>query len=295
MIEDARGPDRREPLLLIKWGGGLLTDKRDSESLDQDRLDRLSRELVDGCGTSGVKVVLGHGSGSFGHWSAKDSFLSAPEPIQGPLQDNQLTAIARTADAAGRLHRCVVKSLLAAGGLPFSWLPSSAVAENGRDQRRLDQGSQEKKDVEVVLNARPVSEALARGLLPVTMGDVVLSGEVGANIWSTERVLETLAEALPKEDCRVERVLWLGNTNGILDGSGDRIDVIDRRRAANAADYIGGSDGVDVTGGMRLRFETCRRLAASGIESWILDGREAKVLESALQGVRVEGTVFPSV
>ncbi len=268
--------DQAQSLVMVKWGGGLITDKSSPESLDQPTLDRLAREINSALDAHAVPLILGHGSGSFGHWSARGSFLSGTEPLHGRLNREQLAAAARTADAAARLHRMVVASLLEAGAAPCSWLPSSAAFD-------LEHGE---------ASVRSLVEALDRGFLPVTMGDVVISARTGAAIWSTEQVLEVLIRHLSSLDRRVERILWMGNTDGVLDATGSTICEIDADTADEAGAAVGGSDGVDVTGGMRLRFETCRALASVGIESWVLDGRSEGVLERGIGGERMGGTRF---
>ena len=58
-------------LIFLKLGGSLLTDKTSEETLRPDVLDRLASEIcqalaLDRC----IPLLLGHGSGSFGHVAA---------------------------------------------------------------------------------------------------------------------------------------------------------------------------------------------------------------------------------
>ena len=275
---------RPRDVVLVKWGGGLITDKTSPESLNTATLERLASELHTARSVSALPVILGHGSGSFGHWSASGSFLSAAEPLAGALSREQLMVSARTADAAARLHRAVIERILEAGTATYSWLPSTAIFDGGASA--------------IATSDPPVQaliEALERGYLPVTMGDVLLSAERGAVIWSTETIFEAVAARLALTEWRVKRILWMGNTDGVLDAHGATIDQVSTDNLEDAAAAVSGSEGVDVTGGMRLRFETCRQFATCGIESWVLDGRTGGVLERALQGDRIGGTEFVAV
>lgn len=271
------------PLTLVKWGGSLITDKSQPESVRHATLERLASELRSALDADqNLSVVLGHGSGSFGHWSAKDSFLSDPRERPDALSREELAAAAATADAAARLHGIVIAKLLRAEIPALSWLASSATSA-------ADPSTP--SDPEAGLS-HLVELSARRGFVPVTGGDVLVSEPMGAVIWSTEQIFRTLVRDLQRRGLGVARVVWLGNTDGILDASGETVPRVDDDNAERAAEAVAGSDGVDVTGGMRLRFDYCRDLARDGVESWVLDGQKPGVLTSALLGERVGGTAF---
>jgi isopentenyl phosphate kinase len=56
--------------VVIKWGGGLITDKTTLCTPNLPVIAQLA-EAVKRCIDSGVDVVLVHGAGSFGHLRAK--------------------------------------------------------------------------------------------------------------------------------------------------------------------------------------------------------------------------------
>lgn len=265
---------------LVKFGGGLVTDKSEPEAPRRDRIDALARSLAEARRTSEVSFVLGHGSGSFGHQAARESILAEPKhgDRRGPLDHRDRLAVARTADAAARLHRIVIESLLASGIPAFSWLVSSVLSDS---DARPAPGA-----------AQGIRALLDEGLVPVTMGDVVVGGPDGTEIWPTERVLRFVADDLHCSAWTVQRALWFGNTDGILDPDGQVVDEVDEVNFDQIRQHTTGSAGVDVTGGMRLRFDTCADLARSGVESWVLDGRDPAVVAAALRGERVGGTRF---
>ena len=269
-----RHPTAVNELTLVKLGGSLITDKTRSLTPRTETLARLAEEIA-GAGSE-PPLVVGHGSGSFGHVTAAKygvhRGVDSPEAVDG---------VAATQVHAHRLHRLVVEALWKAGCRPFSLAPSAAMmAAAGRP------GS---------WDAAPLRAALRLGLLPVTFGDVVMDTEWGASICSTEEVFEALIAALAGSGQRVARVLWMGATAGILDGDGSTIPAIDGDNVAEVAKHLGETVGADVTGGMRLRLETAWRLAERGIESWILNGLEPGVLRAALDGEPAGGTrVAPS-
>lgn len=260
-------------LLMIKWGGSLLTDKQRPEHARDDVIERLAGELAAARGDK--RVVLGHGSGSFGHVAAREHGVRsgpAVDPPPGPV------AIAAVQRAAAALHGRVMAALEAARAGAFSLPPSAfMVACDGRAR---------------ALTLEPLERALDLDLVPVVYGDLLTDQAGSASICSTEAVLATLVGRLRRRGQRVRKLLWLGETTGIYDRSGEVIPHIDRHTFADARAAIGAPRGTDVTGGMMLRLETARVLARAGTESWIVDGTVPGLLANALRGETVPGTCF---
>jgi isopentenyl phosphate kinase len=258
-------------LLLLKLGGSLITDKARPETPRREVIARLAGEIARAAREIPHALVVGHGSGSFGHVAARESGIAA-----GLRSAEQLPGVSRTQERAAALHRIVIEALLAAGAFPFSIAPSSClVADAGRP---------------AAFAAEPLLLALDRGLLPVLYGDVVTDRSWGISIGSTERLFEALAGTLQDYGRTIRRVLWLGETDGLYDAEGKTVPRItagdlDRVRAA-----IGAPAGTDVTGGMLHRVETALGLARLGIPSLLANGLVPGLLERALRGEPVPGT-----
>ena len=249
--------------VLVKLGGSLITEKTDPRgAVRREVIARLASEIGSAAPRMAERLVLGHGSGSFGHVAAREHGIA--EGLRSPAQ---LSGISRTQERAAALHREVLEALAAAGLAPYSIAPSSCmVFSGGRPAELADE---------------PLRLALGAGLLPVVYGDVVMDRGQGVAICSTERMLETLASRLS-----VRRVLWLGETDGVYGEDGrtlPRISSLEGLRFASPA-------GTDVTGGMRHRVETALALAARGIRSAIFNGLTPGLLERALLGQSVPGT-----
>jgi isopentenyl phosphate kinase len=265
-------------VILIKLGGSLLTEKARPETARAEVIARIAAELaraaaLSGGLPSGPRLVVAHGSGSFGHVAARRYELAG-----GVRSAAQLPGVSLTQDRAAALHRQVTGALVAAGALPFSLAPSSCVvAAGGRP---------------VELSPEPLLLALGQGLLPVLYGDVVLDREQGAAICSTERLFELLARHLPALGFPVRRALWLGETDGVYDDEGRTIPRISAASFGAAARSIGAPAGTDVTGGMLHRVETALALARQGIPSLLLNGLVPGALERALLGEPVAGTAI---
>jgi isopentenyl phosphate kinase len=263
-----------QDIILLKLGGSLITEKSRPEVPRLEVIVRLAGEIARAAREIPCRLIVGHGSGSFGHVAARQSGIAA-----GLHSADQLPGVSRTQERAAALHRLVIVALLEAGALPFSIAPSSClVADAGRP---------------AAFTAEPLLLALDRGLLPVLYGDVVTDRSWGVSICSTERLFETLAATLLDAGRTVRRALWLGETDGLYDAEGKtvpRISAGDLDALENAATAIGAPAGTDVTGGMLHRVETALALARLGIPSRLANGLVPGLLERALRGEDVPGT-----
>ena len=256
----------RPEIVLLKLGGSLITEKARPETPTPRRevISRLAAEIAAASRDSSLRLIVGHGSGSFGHVAARESGIAS-----GLRSPAQLPGAARTQERAAALHRLVIEALLAAGAAPFSLAPSSClVAAAGRP---------------AAFNAEPLRLALDAGFLPVLYGDVVTDRQWGVSICSTESLFETLAQAL-LDDGRTIRAIWLGETDGLYDADGHTVPHLAAADFAQVASAIGDPAGTDVTGGMRHRVECALALARLGIPSLLANGLTPGVLTAALSG-----------
>ena len=268
-------------VVLVKLGGSLLTDKTKPRGLREATLRRVAEELAGAIeegpqvGGPPLQVVLGHGSGSFGHTVAKEYGLAS-----GVETERDLEGASATQDAAAQLHRHVIDALRSAGLRPFSIAPASCfVAASGRP---------------IPLDLEALDRALELGLLPVVFGDVVMDRERGASILSTEEVFRGLVEKSSRR-LAIGRSIWLGVTDGIYDADGSTVRTLDRGSVEALGRALGGAEGIDVTGGMRHRAKAALDLADLGVTSMIANGRRPGLLRDFLVGYQVTGTLVEGI
>lgn len=255
--------------LFVKLGGSLITDKHHEATARPALIRQLAEEVRQAREAHpDLRIVLGHGSGSFGHWEAQRY-----RTREGVTDAEGWTGFARVGAAAARLNRLVGDTFLRAG-VPVVSLPPSAaaVAEGG---------------AVVSYALEPLERALDAGLVPLVFGDVVFDRARGGGILSTEDVFVHLAQKL-----RPRRMVLLGNAAGVLDPQGQVVKEITPTTYAEIEPYLGGSGGVDVTGGMRDKVVQMLRLVelVPELEVWILGGRRPGALLEALTGAIAEGT-----
>ena len=108
-------------LVFLKLGGSLITDKTQAETPRQDVLQGLALEVRQARAEAPeLRMVLAHGSGSFGHVAARRHGTRAGVTGQAGWQ-----GFAEVSDAAARLNRIVAGVFLAAQ-LPVWSVPPSA-------------------------------------------------------------------------------------------------------------------------------------------------------------------------
>ncbi len=262
------------PIIFLKLGGSLITDKTGVEQERASILARLAQEIrrtreVD----PQLKLLLGHGSGSFGHVHGAQHGTR-----QGVNTVTQWHGFAQVSAAASRLNELVMAALLEAGVPALSLQPSaSALCEDGRITE---------------LAVRPVQMGLQTGLLPVVFGDVAFDTVRGGTIISTEEVMMFLAETL-----RPSWLLLAGETAGVLDLDGQVVPLITEANLAEIAPALGGSRGTDVTGGMAGKVRSMLDLvtAQPQMQIRIFSGLEAgQVQQTLLTPETASGTVIRS-
>jgi isopentenyl phosphate kinase len=250
-----------ENLVFLKLGGSLITDKRKEATPHPAAIRRLAAELREALDAKpDLKVLLGHGSGSFGHWEA-----SQYGTRQGVETPDQWGGFARVSAAASRLNRIVVDAFLEAGVPVLSLQPSASALANA--------------GTIVALNEDGIRRALDHDLVPLVFGDVAFDRAWGGTILSTEDLFVHLAEVL-----HPERVLLLGNASGVMGSRNRVIRLITPENYPQVEAHLRGAAGADVTGGMADKVKQMVNLVqrVPGLQVWIFTGREHGNLKRAL-------------
>jgi len=251
-------------LVFVKLGGSLITDKKVEAAARPEVIRRLAAEVRRALDTRpDLRLVLGHGSGSFGH------IVAQRYHVQSGVTDWR--GYAQTGAAAARLNRIVTDLFLEEGVPVVSIQPSASARCRGGELQALA--------------VHPVQEALERGLVPLVYGDVALDELWGSTIISTEIIFAYLARLLLPQ-----RILLVGEVKGIYssDPHHDPQARLERLLRATSGEpmqsVLGGSHGVDVTGGMRSKVRGMVDLvrALPSLRVYLLSGLEPGVLERAL-------------
>lgn len=253
-------------LIFIKLGGSLITDKTRPYTPRLDVLKRLAAEIKSARQAApDVDIVLGHGSGSFGHTAAKKHGTR-----QGVSSADGWRGFREVWWQASQLNRHVMQSLTEAGVAALALAPVSAVT--ARDGRVAH------------WDLAPLKAALGAGLIPVVYGDVIFDEVRGGTILSTEDLFEYLAVQLEPQ-----RILLAGLEEAVwadYPANTQRIETITPASFEALRANVGGSHGADVTGGMESKVRQMLDLVQKipGLKAQIFSGETPGNLEHILSG-----------
>jgi len=261
-------------LVFLKLGGSLITDKSRPHTFREETMQRLAQEIRAALTQfPDLQLVLGHGSGSFGHvpaakYHTRDG-VHTPEEWAGFLEVWQ---------EARSLNDLVMECLQDSGipAVPFS--PVSAVSSQSH---RIENW-----------NITPLRQALDRGLVPVVYGDVIFDTVIGGTIFSTEELFEYLALEL-----KPSRILLAGIERGVFKDFPKTSDLIREIRFSqfdSIKGHLTGSADTDVTGGMLDKVSKMLDLIEKipELEVIIFSGAETGVLNQAFSGVNPGTRLF---
>lgn len=272
------GRSRLSELVFLKLGGSVITDKVRPSTARPAVIRRLAQELKAALAARPqLRVLLGHGSGSFGHVVAQKYHVR-----QGISSDGPWWGFAETGILAARLNRIVTDLFLDVGVPVWSAQPSASARCKGG---RL-----------VSLAVEPIREALERGLVPLVYGDVAFDERQGCTIVSTEELFAWLAQEM-----HVHRIVMVGKVDGVYDRdplsdpAAVHVPRITPESFVHLRARLGGSHAVDVTGGMLTKVESMVSLVSSGHvrRVHLISGRREGALAQVLSGEwESKGTVI---
>ena len=223
-------------LLFLKLGGSVITDKDTTDSADFVTIDRIAAEIHQAqLDDPGLSLVIGHGSGSFGHHAA-----SKYGTRNGVVSKNDWAGFCEVGERARALNQIVVEHLIKAGINVVSISPCSSILAKKRQIQSWDISS--------------IQHALSQNLAPVIYGDVIFDSALGGTILSTEELFAWLALNL-----KPRQILLAGIEPGVWQDFPQcttLLSEIDPCHMEDSSSGILGSKSVDVTGGMASKVKS---------------------------------------
>lgn len=256
-------------LIFLKLGGSLITDKTRPFIPRLELLDDLAGQIASALQENAdLRLVLGHGSGSYGHQPA--SKFGTRRGVAGLEAWRGFIEVWYQASA---LNRLVIDALRRAGLPAITLSPAASVtAHEGKV---------------FIWDLYPLQTSLYQRLLPVIHGDVVFDEARGGTILSTEDLFSHLAREL-----HPNRILLAGLEPGVWEDFPARTKLIPELTPGDVTRQVtglGGADGVDVTGGMRAKVTEMLALVyeVPGLEVQIFSGQEPGSVKKALLGANL--------
>jgi isopentenyl phosphate kinase len=261
----------RSDLIFLKLGGSLITDKAQAETalpeLIFSLLSDIKRFLEN---NPGQKILLGHGSGSFGHHAA-----AKYNTRNGVSSLAEWHGFREVWESARKLNQIVLEIGRQVNLELISFPPSASLLA--------------RKGQVVFWNTESIEHALERGLIPLVYGDVVFDEVLGGTIFSTEELFAHLSSIL-----KPSRILLAGREEAVFtDYPFNQQPITHISRSAALESYLQLSQNKDVTGGMRSKVAQMQAicLANPGITVEIFRANHAGELFDALSGSH-SGTII---
>ncbi|MDK1117817.1 MAG: isopentenyl phosphate kinase [Anaerolineae bacterium] len=262
-----------QELVFLKLGGSLITDKTKPYTPRLNKLADLADQIALSLRSSpNLKLILGHGSGSFGHTPAKKHGT-----IGGVNTPNEWAGFVEVWYHASALNRFVLQALREANLSAMTFSPAASVWANNRQIINWDTSK--------------INKALDEGIIPVVHGDVIFDETKGGTILSTEDLFVHLAHEL-----KPTRILLAGLEEAIYADFPERkhrVQVLTRKKLTSMINNVGPASGVDVTGGMQSKVEQMVELAEAlpDLSIQIFSGDRPKNVLNSLQGEQL-GTLI---
>jgi isopentenyl phosphate kinase len=252
-------------ILLIKLGGSVITDKNTPYKAKIEVIKRLAKEIKS---SVAIPMVIAHGSGSFGHTSA--------QKYGGKKGYRSKWGIAKVARDAMEINRIVMDILIEEGLPAVSLRPMSMMLANC--------GKLKKNIFEII------EEVLNQGLMPVIYGDVIWDKQWKSTIYSGETTLNEIGAYLSKKGYGINKVIQVGETDGVYDSKNKTIPLIDKGNWGKIKKYLFDNKRADVTGGIKHKIENALNITKIDITTLLINGNKVNELSKAILGKTVKGT-----
>lgn len=257
--------------VIVKIGGSFITDKNQPESLKDDRVRKIAREIAATVHSGKVSLLLTHGAGSYGHIAAKQY-----QAQQGSHPHFGWQAFYLIRQDMMKLNLRILQLCAEEGLFPITVQPSAiAMARKGKL---------------ILMDTRNIRFLLDSDQIPLIHGDIVLDEKQDFTIASTEDQIQKLSEYI-----FFHRIVMISDVPGVLDMKGKVIPVIDHSNYPNIINQLGGSAGMDVTGGMRSKVEQIYQLIQKNpaTQAFIISGdSESDVIARSFLGDNKNGTMI---
>lgn len=250
-------------VVFIKIGGSLLAPKDKLYALNKGVLEILSKQIKElVLNFPEYRFILGNGAGSFGHAPAVDYGL------KGKLyEDEKIFGACFVHRKVIKLNTIFVEELQNKKVKAFQFIPGSfLLAKKGEVEKVFFEG---------------ILSCLKNSCVPVVFGDVVPDEDYGFSIISTEKVFKAVFNACIKHRFNVERIIFLGDYEGVYDDNGKIIKEIKYSEYEKMAKFVKEVRGKDITGGMKHKLEEAFYFCQKGVTVHILgfSEKENRLLE----------------
>jgi len=238
-------------LILIKFGGSLITDKSKINVARHDVIENLAKQLksvesVESVKSGETSFIIATGAGGFGHPVAKK--------YEHDLKEGQPFI----KEAVKKINNIIITSL-----------NKKDVKAESVEPSKISEYSDGKL---ISLSHGLIVSLLENNIIPVFHADLINDQKLGISILSMDRFLVDVAINLKNKGYNIEKVIFCGTTNGVLDNQGKTIKKISKTDITEFDNIFYDNKIIDTSGGMRSKVKECLRLAKEKIPCVIMNG-----------------------
>jgi len=244
----------------IKLGGSIITNKNKPFSYKKEIVKSIASQIKEFLrNKKEYRVVIGHGSGSFGHVIAKKhGFIHGKNEFRLPslIEDEFFVE---------KLNKLVYESFYEMGLPVMVFSPGNFLFHSKN---------------EFVVFEKPLLSAIDKGIIPIVYGDNVLTNKNEFYLLSTEDIFEILSrKIMPKKIIFVSDTLPYLIKNGIK----EYLTKINKQVLKRIKEYE--NENFDVTGGMLQKLRSAINISKNaGAKVIIVNGNENSSLKDVLFG-----------
>ncbi|MCD6383210.1 MAG: hypothetical protein J7L88_01960 [Thermoplasmata archaeon] len=262
-------------LYLVKLGGSRITDKGGEMKVDRPSLKSLAQQIREWWDVRGDDaLILVHGAGSFGHSGAKRMGVVGGDRMGRVIGSEDLPGIAQVHREVRELHMEVLKSLTDLGLPAYSHPPYPSATWEGEPKpgRSLN------------ITHLKLTESALRGLIPVTMGDLIEDPVLAYSVVSGDHLIRAAAEEALKKGYAV-KIIFVMSERGIRNENGNYIKKMNPDEAEKLLISLTNlvledeKRVADVTGGIFLKLSVGIHLSKKGVEVVYTDGEDGALLK----------------
>lgn len=253
-----------QEIILVKVGGSVITEKENPYTVREEVITALTEQIK----MIKQPMIIVHGSGSFGHTSARK--------YGGKKGYKSRSGIAKVSYDARDINHIVMKTFIEHNLPAVAISPMSMLlAHEGKLHAHL---------------FSVITSLLQQRLIPVLYGDVIWDTSWNSTIFSGETVLSELVVYLSENGYKVSQVILVTDTNGVYDTNKQTIPIITKDGWRKMKNHLFTSQVTDVTGGMTHKVESALAMIDYSTAVFIINGFEENSLLKAIAGEKVKGT-----
>jgi isopentenyl phosphate kinase len=256
-------------IVFLKLGGSLITEKDCPFTARLEVIRRCAEEINQALKENpDLKIILGHGSGSFGHTAAMESGFGTELS-----STSQWLAFQKVWTAAHQLNQLVMEECRKSGLPVVSFPPSASITSDNKEILEW--------------NTIPMKSALDHKMVPVIFGDVIFDKTLGAIILSTEELFLFLIDKY-----NPDRIILAGKEPGVWFDYPNKKNLISDITPENYKilnKKIASSQSIDVTGGMQKKVEAMLKAVSilPKITIEIITGETPGNILKSLNGIKI--------